>query len=353
MNPDMPLETFLPPPEFSDIHMLLTKDWNGMNNGVFPIRVHPWAVELLSAAIAYPVVRPDVELFWPDQSALANLLQENEYFSRSVVYCPLRWFNAYMRQPNGEGLNPDSPAYLQVHPGDLLVHFPGTPRDKLTETLEPYLAIAERHRPEWELPLERTGDLPPAIYAGCTSPFPSSSSTIVLARAAENNQATQVHGPIIMWAQPVTVQFQSSDLSLFVTPTTISTTSKSDSVPVQTTTTSTALATPNTSQIPSATQPTELNHVISSTGLSAGAKAGIGVGVGVGGVAIFALLFFVFRYLRKARSMRAASKGQYYHNTEALGGLVPPAGSNSQQGPPSELDNAESNSRKYLPELQG
>jgi hypothetical protein len=157
MNPDMPLETFLPPPEFSDIHMLLTKDWNGMNNGVFPIRVHPWAVELLSAAIAYPVVRPDVELFWPDQSALANLLQENEYFSRSVVYCPLRWFNAYMRQPNGEGLNPDSPAYLQVHPGDLLVHFPGTPRDKLTETLEPYLAIAERHRPEWELPLERTG----------------------------------------------------------------------------------------------------------------------------------------------------------------------------------------------------
>jgi hypothetical protein len=126
-----------------------------------------------------------------------------------------------------------------------------------------------------------------------------------------------------MWAQPVTVQFQSSDLSLFVTSTTISTTSKSDSVPVQTTTTSTALATPNTSRIPSATQLTESNHLISSIGLSAGAKAGIAVGAGVGGVggvAIFALLFFVFRYLRKARSksasMRAASKGQYYHNTD-------------------------------------
>ncbi|GFF74339.1 hypothetical protein IFM60648_04168 [Aspergillus lentulus] len=194
-------------------------------------------------------------------------------------------------------------------------------------------------------------DLPPAIYAGCTSPFPSSRSTIVSARAAENNQGTQVHGPIIMWAQPVTVQFQSSDLSLFVTPTTISITSKSGSVPVQTTTTSTALPTANTSQIPSATQTTESNHFISSTGLSAGAKAGIGVGAGVGGVAIFALLFFVFRHLRKARSK--SSKGQYYHNTEALGGLVPPAGSRSRQGPPSELDNAESNSRKYLPELQG
>ncbi|EAW13442.1 glycosyltransferase family 34 protein [Aspergillus clavatus NRRL 1] len=157
MNPDMPLETFLPPPEFSDVHMLLTKDWNGMNNGVFPIRVHPWAVELLSAAIAYPVVKPNVELFWPDQSALANLLEENEYFARSVVYCPLRWFNAYMRRPNGVDLNPDSPAHLQVHPGDLLVHFPGTPRDTLTQTLEPYLALAEGHRGEWDIPPERTG----------------------------------------------------------------------------------------------------------------------------------------------------------------------------------------------------
>ncbi|KAL2866096.1 uncharacterized protein BJX67DRAFT_356565 [Aspergillus lucknowensis] len=157
MNPNMKLETFLPPPHATDIHILLTKDWNGMNNGVFPIRVHAWSVQLISAAIAYPVVNPDVELFWPDQSALDNLFNENIYFSKSVVYCPLRWFNAYMRSPDGESLNPGSPAHLQVHPGDLLVHFPGTARENLETTLGPYIAIAEEHRPQWEVPVEETG----------------------------------------------------------------------------------------------------------------------------------------------------------------------------------------------------
>lgn len=156
MNPNLSLETFLPPPERSDVHLLLTKDWNGMNNGVFPIRVHPWSVELLTAALSYPVLNPDVELFWPDQSALSNILASNEYFSNAVVYCPLRWFNAYMALPNGEGFNPESPKYLQVHRGDLLVHFPGTPRERLEETLGPYLDIAEAHRGEWEQPLENT-----------------------------------------------------------------------------------------------------------------------------------------------------------------------------------------------------
>ncbi|BDD64102.1 hypothetical protein MAP00_008949 [Monascus purpureus] len=157
MNPNMPLETFLPPSHLSNVHLLLTKDWNGVNNGVFPIRVHPWSVELLSAVLSYPTMNPDVDLFWHEQSAMSNILEESKYFADSVVFCPLRWFNAYMRHPNGEDLNPDSPADLQVHPGDLLVHFPGTPRDKLEETLGPYLAIAQAHREKWEPRLESTG----------------------------------------------------------------------------------------------------------------------------------------------------------------------------------------------------
>jgi hypothetical protein len=156
MNPNIPLENFLPPPQLSHIHLLLTKDWNGLNNGVFPIRVHPWSAELLTAAISYPIVHPDIPLYWPDQSAMNNLFQENEYFARAVVYCPLRWFNAYMRSPDGETLNPDSPPQYQVHPGDLLVHFPGTPAEHLEQTLVPYLDIAEAHRAEWEVPLEET-----------------------------------------------------------------------------------------------------------------------------------------------------------------------------------------------------
>ncbi|KAJ5247334.1 hypothetical protein N7468_002317 [Penicillium chermesinum] len=152
----MPLETFLPPPELSDIHLLLTQDWNGMNNGVFFIRVHEWSVKLLAAAISYTTVHPDADLYWTDQSALDNIFEDVEFFSKSVLYCPLRWFNAYMRSPDGLSPNKDSPDRLQVHPGDLLVHFPGTPPDDLVQTMEPYIQIAEGHHKEWELPVEET-----------------------------------------------------------------------------------------------------------------------------------------------------------------------------------------------------
>lgn len=157
MNPNMPLETFLPPSHFSDVHMLLTEDWNGMNNGVFFIRVHPWSVELLSAVIGYPAMTPGVELYWNDQSALTNVFKASKYFSRPVQYVPSRWFNAYMRSQDGRGPNPDSPKRYQVSPGDLLVHFPGTQRENLNATLGPYIAIAEAHETEWEPSLKETG----------------------------------------------------------------------------------------------------------------------------------------------------------------------------------------------------
>ncbi|KAH2958921.1 hypothetical protein ACP6JB_008245 [Aspergillus fumigatus] len=111
MNPNMPLETFLPPPELPNVHLLTSRGWNGLHGGVFFLRVHPC-------------------LWWLEQSAINNVLAENEYFARSTVYCPLRWFNAYMRHPNGVDLDPKTPLHLQVSPGDLLVHFPGTPQSQ-------------------------------------------------------------------------------------------------------------------------------------------------------------------------------------------------------------------------------
>lgn len=156
MNPNIPLEIFLPPSRLANVHLLLSKDWNGINNGVFFIRVNAWSVALLSAALSYPQMNPNIPLYWPDQSALSNILDEHESFSDSIVICPLRWFNAYMRSDDGLKQNPDSPVYLQVHPGDLLVHFPGTPREHLNQTLSPYLEIAESHQPEWEPAVEDT-----------------------------------------------------------------------------------------------------------------------------------------------------------------------------------------------------
>ncbi|KAM3450891.1 hypothetical protein NHJ6243_009707 [Beauveria neobassiana] len=61
-----------------------------------------------------------------------------------------------MASADGKSLNPDSPEQLQVHRGDLLVHFPGTPRNALESTLQPYLVLANEHLGEWELRLEDT-----------------------------------------------------------------------------------------------------------------------------------------------------------------------------------------------------
>jgi hypothetical protein len=105
--------------------------------------------------MSYPTPNPIVPLFWPDQSALSNLLDEHEYFSRSDQYYPLRWFNAYIRSPDGLKPSPDSPTNLQVHPRDLLVHFPGPPSDHLNETLSPYLDIVESHKAKWETTLSK------------------------------------------------------------------------------------------------------------------------------------------------------------------------------------------------------
>ena len=111
MNPNIPLEIFLPPePELSYINILVSRDWHGLNNGVFFFRVSEWSLELMSAVTAFRHFRPDVKLNYNDQSALAILLDEGknslsecniatetmqEPFNRSVAYVPNHWFNAY------------------------------------------------------------------------------------------------------------------------------------------------------------------------------------------------------------------------------------------------------------------
>lgn len=148
MNPNIPLDIFLPPDKFSNIHMLVTNDLNGLNNGVFPIRVHPWSVELMSAVIAFTTYRPDVQLVFRDQSALEEVLKEDR-FRHNVFRLPQRWFNAYQSGLINETIEP-----YQVRRGDLLVHFAGVPGRN--ERMEYWMDIAEQHLPEWELDLVQT-----------------------------------------------------------------------------------------------------------------------------------------------------------------------------------------------------
>ncbi|GIK05255.1 hypothetical protein Aspvir_009359 [Aspergillus viridinutans] len=145
LNYKLPLEMFLPPeddPSFNDVHLLVTHDLNGFNNGVFPIRVSSLAVELLADIVAYRDFRGDTNLAHQDQTAMANMLQESK-FSKHVINVPQRWFNAYKSWDNKE-LQPD-----QVHPGDLLVHFAGIgDREK---NINRSCELSEMHDPEWDI----------------------------------------------------------------------------------------------------------------------------------------------------------------------------------------------------------
>ncbi|KAJ5111203.1 galactosyl transferase GMA12/MNN10 family protein [Penicillium argentinense] len=150
MNLNLPLEIFLPPPDLADVNVLLSRDWNGINNGNFFIRVHPQSVNLLNAVLAWPLMNPD--------SALTHVLEENEEFSRGVVYCPSRWFNPYKRSDNGElPITEGLPADMIVHPGDLLVHFAGVPGEAREPVMGAYIKISAEERPDWSAPVEETG----------------------------------------------------------------------------------------------------------------------------------------------------------------------------------------------------
>jgi hypothetical protein len=150
-NPNIPLEILLPPEQFPHLHLLVTADPHGLNNGIFFLKVHPWSVGLLSAVIAYPTFRSDQKLEYRDQSALEALVKDKKFRGNTAIL-PQRWFNAYQAERDGSRKLP-----FQFMPGDLLVHFPGVPdRDA---RMKHYLDRAEHHSPAWEIPLESTGYL--------------------------------------------------------------------------------------------------------------------------------------------------------------------------------------------------
>ncbi|RJE20396.1 hypothetical protein PHISCL_07267 [Aspergillus sclerotialis] len=156
-----------------------------------------------------------------------------------------------------------------------------------------------------------TTDSGSAVYAGCTSMFPSSSTTVVYARE-DNRKRTQVSGTITMWAQPISIQLRSSDFSLFAASTTSSVSSTiSPAQPASTT----SIASKTIDSPASSTTSTISTNTNSETSrpsaLSNGTGIGLGVGVGVGGLAILVaigLLFFRHRSKNKARKSVLSSE---------------------------------------------
>lgn len=128
--------------------MLVTNDENGLNNGVFFLRVSAWAIEVMSANVAYRTFNPHEELTFQDQSALDNIFHMDK-FRDQVVYCPQRWFNAYQ-----SGFLNESIEANQVRRGDLVVHFAGV--GNKIERMNYWCDIAEKHLPDWEVEIPHT-----------------------------------------------------------------------------------------------------------------------------------------------------------------------------------------------------
>lgn len=148
LNPYIPVEVFLPPsPEFDDVHIVVSNDWNGLNNGVFPVRVNSWSADLFAAIVSFRYYRPDTPLQFRDQSAMDMLLKEKK-FAAHTVYAPQRWFNAYQGEQN-ETLAP-----FQVRRGDFLVHFAGVIDREARMRF--WLERAEQHLPDWEIEVQHT-----------------------------------------------------------------------------------------------------------------------------------------------------------------------------------------------------
>ncbi|KAJ6787752.1 hypothetical protein PWT90_04011 [Aphanocladium album] len=159
LNYKMPLETFLPAggddddedDEENRIDIVTNDDHNGLNNGVFAVRVSPLSVELFSAVLSFRDMRPNTSLTFADQSALEYMLKERKFAAHAATV-PQRWFNAYpiVTEPD------DVLDASQVHPGDLAVHFAGMYAER-EQVMTEWCGRSERRSPVWNVPVADTG----------------------------------------------------------------------------------------------------------------------------------------------------------------------------------------------------
>lgn len=111
-NGQIPLEIFEPPPDYRHIHFLASKDTNGLNAGVFMMRVCPWSLDLLTNVMTYRHYHANETYRFAEQTVLRRLLDHDDRFTNHSIYVPRKWFNTYLHIDD-------------VEPGAFLGHFPG------------------------------------------------------------------------------------------------------------------------------------------------------------------------------------------------------------------------------------
>jgi hypothetical protein len=87
MNPQIPLDVFVPPePQFSHIHLLVTNDRNGLNNGVFLVRVNQWAFKFFASALSIREYQPEIPLKYTEQSGMEEVIKRVSHTPRPLAY---------------------------------------------------------------------------------------------------------------------------------------------------------------------------------------------------------------------------------------------------------------------------
>lgn len=152
MNPQIPLDIFLPPEDkFSHIHLLCTNDRHGLNNGVFLLRVSEWSFKFFAAALAFHEYNPNVVLKYTEQSAMEEAIKV-PWRRKGVAFFPQRWFNGYVPI----GTDADQRTVRIARPGSVLIHFASN-RDQLRpERMAKWHAIADSRDSEWDKPVNET-----------------------------------------------------------------------------------------------------------------------------------------------------------------------------------------------------
>jgi hypothetical protein len=131
------------------VYALVTADHNGLNNGIFYLKVHPSSLDLLTKTIDYPLSNPDDDLGWfGEQAAMAKVIKsiEAEYPDpkepSGIAWIPRTWINNYEWEHGFEG-----------EPGSFMVHFAGLAETRLAH-MTAWLNELQRNQAKWEISLE-------------------------------------------------------------------------------------------------------------------------------------------------------------------------------------------------------
>jgi mannan polymerase II complex MNN10 subunit len=134
----------------TEVNLLISNDFNGLNNGVFLLRVNQWAISLFTAILAFRHYEPDVYLPYTEQSAMEHLLW-SEHYRPMTQFVPQHWFNAYAHGGPTWFANSNDTFDLKLYEarrGDFLVHFAGTPNK--AETIGNYTSMLQTLPDVWK-----------------------------------------------------------------------------------------------------------------------------------------------------------------------------------------------------------